>query len=127
MPCMSYDDDSCRSSRAVLEEIDNEELNEAIARNDSLAQNLCVALAALESVYQAENKSGFLGSYKGPFGGFIKRNATWKSDEEIQAVLEWWNTHKKKDKEQSDERELRHNALKKLTDAEKKVLGIQDC
>lgn len=97
MPCMSYDDDPQANAR------------EWKKKTDKLARIACRAMAELEK----QGRADFL---------LI----------ENEEVREWWSAHKEADAKAQAEREekarrhqVRNEALAKLTNEEKKVLGIK--
>lgn len=97
MPCMSYDDRPDYSAR------------EWKSKTDKLARIACKAMTELVE----QGKADFL---------LIK-------DDEVR---EWWDQHQEADRKAREAREkkehekrIRKEALAKLTDEEKKILGIK--
>jgi hypothetical protein len=104
MPCKSYEDDYRSGSPT-----DSWQYKELKANNDKLARIACKAMTELES---------------NSIGDFLLL----KDDE----VRTWWVVHKEADRKAQEARiekarvaKVRRDALKKLTDEEKKVLGIK--
>lgn len=104
MPCMSYEDDYRSGSPT-----DSWQYKELKANNDRLARIACKALTELES---------------NGIGDFLLL----KDDE----VREWWHQHQEADRRAQEAKlekqrlaKIKKDALKKLTDEEKKVLGIK--
>jgi hypothetical protein len=103
MPCRSYDDD-WRSS-----DFDDDKIRKLKEQADKLARIACKAMTELES---------------NSIGDFLLL----KDDE----VRTWWLAHKEADRKAQEARvekarlaKVRRDALKKLTDEERKVLGIK--
>jgi hypothetical protein len=104
MPCKSYEDDYRSGSPT-----DSWQYKELKANNDKLARIACKAMTELES---------------NSIGDFLLL----KDDE----VRTWWLAHKEADRkaqaaaaEKARVARVKRDALKKLTDEEKKVLGIK--
>ena len=104
MPCKSYEDDYRSGSPT-----DSWQYKELKANNDKLARIACKAMTELES---------------NSIGDFLLL----KDDE----VRTWWLAHKEADRkaqeaavEKARVAKVKRDALKKLTDEEKKVLGIK--
>ena len=104
MPCKSYEDDYRSGSPT-----DSWQYKELKANNDKLARIACKAMTELES---------------NSIGDFLLL----KDDE----VRTWWLAHKEADRkaqeaaaEKARLAKIKRDALKKLTDEEKKVLGIK--
>lgn len=104
MPCKSYEDDYRSGSPT-----DSWQYRELKANNDKLARIACKAMTELES---------------NSIGDFLLL----KDDE----VRTWWLAHKEADRKAQEARvekarlaKVRRDALKKLTDEERKVLGIK--
>ena len=104
MPCRSYEDDYRDGSPT-----ESWQYRELKANNDKLARIACKAMTELES---------------NSIGAFLLL----KDDE----VRTWWLAHKEADRKAQEARvekarvaKVRRDALKKLTDEERKVLGIK--
>jgi hypothetical protein len=104
MPCKSYEDDYREGSPT-----DSWQYRELKANNDKLARIACKAMTELES---------------NSIGDFLLL----KDDE----VRTWWLAHKEADRKAQEAQiekarlaKVRRDALKKLTNEEKKVLGIK--
>jgi hypothetical protein len=104
MPCKSYEDDYRSGSPT-----DSWQYKELKANNDKLARIACKAMTELES---------------NSIGDFLLL----KDDE----VRTWWLAHKEADRkaqeaaaEKARVAKVKRDALKKLTNEEKKVLGIK--
>jgi hypothetical protein len=104
MPCKSYEDDYRSGSPT-----DSWQYKELKANNDKLARIACKAMTELE---------------RNSIGDFLLL----KDDE----VRTWWLAHKEADRkaqeaaaEKARVAKVKRDALKKLTDEEKKVLGIK--
>ena len=104
MPCRSYEDDYRSGSPT-----DSWQYKELKANNDKLARIACKAMTELAEQGRAE----FL---------------VLRDDE----VREWWHQHQEADRKAQEAKlekqrlaKIKKDALKKLTDEEKKVLGIK--
>ena len=104
MPCRSYEDDYRDGSPT-----ESWQYRELKANNDKLARIACRALTELES-------------------NGIEDLLLLKDDE----TREWWAKHKEADRKAQEAQiekarlaKVKRDALKKLTDEEKKVLGIK--
>lgn len=105
MPCLSYEDDSRTGSPTQ-----SWQYKELKANNDKLARIACKALFELERVCGSHDL---------------------KLVEDDQEVAEWWTAHKEADRKamearlrKAHEAVVRKQALDKLSDEEKKILGI---
>jgi hypothetical protein len=104
MPCRSYEDDYREGSPT-----DSWQYKELKANNDKLARIACKAMTELES---------------NSIGDFLLLR-----DDEVRT---WWLSHKEADRKAQEAQiekarlaKVKRDALKKLTDEEKKVLGIK--
>lgn len=115
MPCRDYYDDN---PHAYFKDVSEPALKKQISFAESA---LCQTLVALEKcVIELNEKNG---TNINPMDQIDYSAAGIKRNE----LIKWWNNHKKLDAKHREEeriKKVREDAISKLSDEEKKVLGI---